>query len=370
MKQTYNINNRIAAGFTTTNKTSLGFPEFLTIGKAAHTVALLGHRQLQHLWVQVRGTAWLVCLPYPAHCCINPARSSLTADHPSSVSPGGQSHLHSCHPANSCPRAKFWEVSPSSGWPFPKKPALCQGSWSIWNYPSQSNLQTLLSSPLSPLGNPLLPRNLTFLNLGLFSRSAALFPSTTSLSAKACQMLSLSLCLFAILLSLPAPWAAGGRAWNQLLWKQLHTHSGLCHRGTCQNLRAISSTDIDGPRNWQEGNVTRNKETRHGQDKPLNPPGSIHLPPWSSQCHAHGCALPACSAQPPLQPPQLNSRLGNPAPSRRRISMVPDNIHCKNLTLLQWEHTNLSLPDLGSAALGLIAFSKQKRKKKKYFALN
>lgn len=55
-----------------------------------------------------------------------------------------------------------------------------------------SNLQSLLSPPLSPPGNPLLPRNLTFLNLGLFSRSAASLPSTSSHSAKACRTLSLS----------------------------------------------------------------------------------------------------------------------------------------------------------------------------------
>lgn len=99
----------------------MGLPEFLTVGEAAHTVTLLGHRWLQHLWVQVRGTVWLVCLPHPAHCYLNPARSSLKAvirrHHPSSLSPVGESPLHSCHPVSSCPcpRAQFQEVSPSSG---------------------------------------------------------------------------------------------------------------------------------------------------------------------------------------------------------------------------------------------------------------
>lgn len=99
----------------------MGLPEFLTTEEAAHTVALLGHRQLQHLWGQVRGTVWLLCLPHPAHCYTNPARSSRKAvirrHHPSSLPPGAEPPLHFCQDVNSClcPRALFWEVSLSSG---------------------------------------------------------------------------------------------------------------------------------------------------------------------------------------------------------------------------------------------------------------
>lgn len=176
----------------------------------------------------------------------------------------------------------------------------------------------------------------------------------------------------------PAEHACSVGSWRQSLGassfdnSNTHAEDMLCHCGTCQNTsKPLPARTWLVPETGRRGMIqgTRKSGMARISHWALQGPSIYH--PWPSQCHAHGCALPACPAQPPLlcwrlQPPQLHSRLGNPAPSRKRISMVPDNIHCKKLTLLQWVHP--SLPDLRQCCTGIDCFLKTA--KKRYFALN
>lgn len=125
-----------------------------------------------------------------------------------------------------------------------------------------SNLQSLFSPPLSPPGNPLLYRNLTFLHPSLFSRSAASFPSPPSYSAWVFSMLSLSLCLCH-----PAECSCSMGVWRQsswrwLLWQQLRACSEdapplLSVPAMCP--KAIPSTHSASLRNQQDGNDSRDR---------------------------------------------------------------------------------------------------------------
>lgn len=317
-------------------------------------------------------------LPHPAHCYINPARSSLKAvirrHHPSSLSPRGESPPHSCHPDNSCPcpRAQFWEVSPSS---------VCEGA-SFQRHQCYGRVHGLfeISHPkvtsrvyflhLSALWETLFsPEIWHFLILACFPGQQPCSPALPAIQQRRVK------CCHCLCVCLPSCWACLLRGQleaepgSQLLWQQLHMLSGytlpLWHLP--KHLKATTSTYIAGSRNWQEGNDSRNKETRHGQDYSLSPAGSMHLPPWPFLCHAHGHALSACTAQPPLlcwrlQPPQLNSRLAiqhhqGKGSAWCQTTFTAKNWHCCN------ENTQASACKIwDSAALGLTAFSKLQKK--------
>lgn len=120
------------------------------------------------------------------------------------------------------------------------------------------------------------------------------------------------------------------------------TQGVVCHCGACQNTSKPLPAHVllvpethRGERFKEQGN----------QAWPGLTTEPCRLHPFASLAILVPCPRPClaclhCTAQPPLlcwrlQPPQLNPRLGSPAPPRKRISVVPDNTHCKKLTLLQ-----------------------------------
>lgn len=169
-----------------------------------------------------------------------------------------------------------------------------------------------------------------------------MFPSTPSHSAKACQMLSLSLCLFAILLSMLAAWAAGGRAWEPAPLTTA-THALRVHSATVAPAKTPQShyqhiycwfQKLAGGERFKE---QRNQTWPGLLTEPcrLHAFTSLAIPvpcPWPCLACLH-CT--ATSALLEIAASTAEFKAGNPAPSRKRISMVPDNIHCEKLTLLQ-----------------------------------
>lgn len=183
-------------------------------------------------------------------------------------------------------------------------------------------------------------------------------------------MLSLSLCLFAILLSMSAAWAAGGRAWEPA---PLTTATHM--------LRVCSATVVPAktPQShyqhvycWSQklaGGEWFKEQRNQAWPGLATEPCRLH--PFTSLTIPVPCPCPclAClhctdtSALLEIASPTAEFKAGQSSTIKKRISMVPDNIHCKKLTLLQWEHLNISLPDLRQCCTGVDCFLKTAKKK-------
>ena len=227
-----------------------------------------------------------------------------------------------------------------SGWPFPEASVLQQGSWSIWNQPSQLTSRVYFFH-LSALQETLFSlETWHFLVLAHFPGQHSCSPALSVIQQR-CVERCHCLCAFAILPSVPAPRAAGGRAAGAgsfdsgcaLTWRM------LCCCSTCQVTSKLSPAHVPQVAEIGRRGVFQGTDT--------SKPGMARISHWALPSHclpgllgavlvAMHC-LPVCTAQPPplrwsLQPLQLHWRSGNPAPSWERIRMAPDNTLRKNDT--------------------------------------